>query len=330
MTAPSPTTKPQVEYHQVTAEIAGQRLDNYLLARLKGVPKSWVYRVIRRGEVRINKGRAKPSQHIQTGDQIRIPPVRTRPETSIQPNQVLQQRIQDAILYEDDQFLVLNKPSGIAVHGGSGISQGVIEILRSLRPPPAYLELVHRLDRETSGCLMIAKKRSVLRQIQQLQQQHHISKRYMAMVHGTWPEQKVRVEAPLCKNTLQNGERIVKVDPNGKIAKTQFRVQQHIGDNQLVEARIETGRTHQIRVHAAHLGTPILGDEKYGNTQHNRAMRQQGLKRLFLHAWQLRFRWPNEQGQHHFTAPLPAELVEVVDRLGKLEPNMSPNTDQQK
>ena len=311
----SSTIKPQVEYHQITADIAGQRLDNYLLARLKGVPKSWVYRVIRRGEVRVNKGRAKPKQQLQAGDQVRIPPVRTRPETTVQPNQIQQQRIQEAILYEDDQILVLNKPSGIAVHGGSGISQGVIEILRSLRPAPAYLELVHRLDRETSGCLMIAKKRSVLRQIQQLQQQHQINKQYLAMVHGTWPEQTMRVKVPLQKNTIQSGERIVKVDPNGKIAKTQFRVQQQIGDNQLVEARIETGRTHQIRVHAAHLGTPILGDEKYGNAEHNRAMRKQGLKRLFLHAWQLRFHWPNAQGQHHFIAPLPTELTQVMDKL---------------
>ena len=309
------TTKPQVEYHHITPETAGQRLDNYLLARLKGVPKSWVYRVIRRGEVRINKGRAKPSQHLQARDHVRIPPVRTRQVVPTQPNQGLQQRIQEAILYEDHQFIVLNKPSGIAVHGGSGISQGVIEILRSSRPATDYLELVHRLDRETSGCLMIAKKRSVLRQIQQIQQQKHIHKRYLAMVHGTWSEQKMRVEVPLRKNTLLSGERIVKVDPQGKIAKTHFRIQQPIGDCQLVEARLETGRTHQIRVHAAHLGTPILGDDKYGNMEHNRAMRKYGLQRLFLHAWQLRFRWPNASGQHHFIAPLPDELAQVVDRL---------------
>jgi 23S rRNA pseudouridine955/2504/2580 synthase len=203
------------------------------------------------------------------------------------------------------------------VHGGSGISQGVIEILRSLRPPPAYLELAHRLDRETSGCLLIAKKRSALRQLQKLQQEKCINKNYLAMVKGSWPEQKMRVDAPLRKNTLQSGERIVTVDPTGKVAKTSFRVEKQLGDYQLIKAQLGTGRTHQIRVHAAHLGTPIVGDEKYGNAATNKALRQQGLKRLFLHAWQLRFSWPNQAGQHHFIAPLPDELTQVINTMAK-------------
>ena len=310
-----PSTKPQVQYLHVTAEYAGQRLDNFLLARLKGVPKSWIYRVIRRGEVRINKGRAKPHRPLQTNDQIRIPPLQLRTPAPTTPSSAQQQQIQQAILYEDAQLLVLNKPSGIAVHGGSGITHGVIEILRSARAPNAYLELAHRLDRETSGCLLIAKKRAVLRQFQQLQQTRQVSKRYLAMVRGSWPESHCTVAAPLQKYVLSSGERMVQVHPQGKTAKTHFRVQERCGDYQLIEARLVTGRTHQIRVHAAHLGTPILGDEKYGQSQHNQAARQQGLDRLYLHAWQLRFQWPNPAGQHHIVAPLPSTLAAFNSRL---------------
>lgn len=306
---------PSVHYLRVSADRAGQRLDNFLRTHLKGVPRSWIYRVIRRGEVRVNKARAKPDQTLAAGDQIRIPPVRRNAVPQQAPGQILQQTITRSILYEDTELLVLNKPDGIAVHGGSGVRHGVIEILRSLGPGHADWELMHRLDRETSGCLLITKKRAVLRQLHALQQHKQISKRYLALVAGHWPESRYQVEAPLRKNTLRSGERIVTVAADGKPARTHFRMQRRIGPYSLVEARLETGRTHQIRVHAAHLGTPILGDNKYGDPRHNQPARREGLKRLFLHARQLHFRWPQApSGCHHFTAPLPSELQNFLDR----------------
>lgn len=307
-------TPPSVRYLHVSADRAGQRLDNFLLTHLKGVPRSWVYRVIRRGEVRVNKARTKPGQALAAGDQIRIPPVRRDVSSPQSPGKAWQQAITRAILYEDAELLVLNKPSGVAVHGGSGVNHGVIEILRSLHPRHADWELAHRLDRETSGCLLIAKKRAVLRQLHGLQQGRQMNKRYLALVSGRWSEPQCQVDAPLRKNTLCSGERIVTVAADGKSARTHFRMQRRVGRHTLVEARLETGRTHQIRVHAAHMGTPVLGDEKYGELRHNQMARQQGLKRLFLHAWQLRFRWPNASGYHHFTAPLASELQHFIDR----------------
>jgi 23S rRNA pseudouridine955/2504/2580 synthase len=308
------TVLPPVRYLRISADRAGQRLDNFLLTHLKGVPRSWVYRVIRRGEVRVNKARAKPGQTLVVDDQVRIPPVRRNSSPPQSPGKAWQQTITRAILYEDKTLLVLNKPSGVAVHGGSGVNHGVIEILRSLHPSHADWELVHRLDRDTSGCLLIAKKRAVLRQLHALQQHQHIHKRYLALVAGHWPESCHQVTAPLRKNILHSGERLVKVSADGKFARTHFRIQRRVGPYTLVEARLETGRTHQIRVHTAHIGTPILGDDKYGDLRHNQLLRQQGLKRLFLHAWQLRFRWPNAAGYYHFTAPLAPELQHFIDR----------------
>ncbi len=306
---------PSVHYLRVSADRAGQRLDNFLRAHLKGVPGSWVYRVIRRGEVRVNKARARPGQTLVAGDQIRIPPVRRHVAQQQLPDKAWQQTITRSVLYEDTELLVLNKPSGIAVHGGSGVRHGVIEVLRSLHPGHADWELVHRLDRETSGCLLIAKKRAVLRQLHALQQHRQISKRYLALLAGIWSESQCQVNAPVRRNTLRSGERIVTVAADGKPARTHFRMQHRIGPHTLVEAHLETGRTHQIRVHAAHIGTPVLGDNKYGDQHHNQTARRQGLKRLFLHAWQLRFRWPQApSGCHHFTAPLPSELQNFLDR----------------
>ena len=307
------TEPPSVRYLRISSERAGQRLDNFLLTHLKGVPRSWVYRVIRRGEVRVNKARAKPGQTLVAGDQIRIPPVRRNASRLRSPSKAWQQIITRAILYEDAELLVLNKPSGMAVHGGSGVSFGVIEVLRSLHPGHADWELVHRLDRGTSGCLLIAKKRSVLRRLHELQQHKQISKRYLALLAGHWPEPQCQVNAPLHKNILHGGERIVIVSADGKPARTYFRMQRRVGRHTLVEARLETGRTHQIRVHAAHVGAPILGDDKYGDLHQNQIARQQGLKRLFLHAWQIRFRWSHAAGYHHFTAPLAPELNHFLD-----------------
>ena len=295
----------------------GQRLDNFLIAQLRGVPRSWVYRVLRRGEVRVNKGRCKPSRRLQIGDVVRIPPVRVSPKAANSPSRELTNKIDKSVIYEDNLLLIINKPTGVAVHGGSGLAHGVIEILRAARPESSFLELAHRLDRETSGCLMLAKKRSALRRLQELQRDAKIEKRYLALLAGRTRKGRWRVDFPLRKNTLQGGERVVRVDPEGKPAATVFRKLEQFGDAMLVEATLETGRTHQIRVHAAANGTPILGDEKYGDAEANRAFRALGLRRLFLHAASLSFDWPECQGGFQIQATLPTELQSVVETLRK-------------
>jgi len=297
----------------------GQRLDNFLIGRLKGVPRSWVYRVLRRGEVRVNKGRCKPARRLQAGDVVRIPPLRQSEKRLESPSGSLIELIEQSICYEDDLLLIVNKPAGVAVHGGSGLSHGVIETLRASRPDSHFLELAHRLDRETSGCLMLAKKRSSLRRLQELQRGGRIEKRYLALLAGRSRKGAWRADVPLQKNTLKSGERIVRVDPEGKPAITHFKVTQRFTDAFLVEATLETGRTHQIRVHAASNGTPILGDPKYGDEIANRSLREFGLRRLFLHASSLRFAWPELHGGFQIEAPLPPELQSVVERLKEHE-----------
>jgi len=294
---------------------AGQRLDNYLLGLLKGVPKSWVYRVLRRGEVRVNKGRCRPDRRLQVGDVVRVPPLRTAERDSAQPPPGLVQALRAATLYEDDRLLVIDKPSGVAVHGGSGLSHGVIEALRAGRPKEGFLELVHRLDRETSGCLMLAKRRSELRRLQELQRDGRIVKHYRALVLGRNRRDRWRVDLPLKKNTLRSGERVVRIDPDGKPAATRFIALQRFGDLTLVDAELETGRTHQIRVHAAGSIGPILGDEKYGNDAVAARCRQLGLRRLFLHAATLSFAGSEDGGRLTLEAPLPDALRDVLDRL---------------
>ncbi len=307
---------PRVQHLVIGEEAEGQRIDNFLLGRLKGVPRSWVYRVLRRGEVRVNKGRAKPTRRLRLGDQVRIPPLRL-PETDDGPGPSagLRRRIEQAIVHEDDDLLVIDKPSGVAVHGGSGVSHGVIEVLRALRPEARYLELAHRLDRDTSGLLLVAKRRSALVQLQKLQLAGRIEKRYLALLTGRWRQDRKTADVPLRKNTLRSGERIVRVDPAGKKAVTHFRVCERLSGAMLVEARLETGRTHQIRVHAAYLGTPILGDAKYGDAGAETLAREVGLKRLFLHAWRLDFPWTGRPGGYRLEAALPAELQTLVDKL---------------
>ena len=300
----------------------GQRLDNFLIAQLRGVPRSWVYRVLRRGEVRVNKGRCKPSRRLQIGDVVRIPPVRMSAKTPNSPSRELTNKINKSVIYEDNLLLIINKPTGVAVHGGSGLAHGVIEILRAARPESSFLELAHRLDRETSGCLMLAKKRSALRRLQELQRDAKIEKRYLALLAGRTRKGRWRVDFPLRKNTLQGGERVVRVDPEGKPAATVFRKLEQFGDAMLVEATLDTGRTHQIRVHSAANGTPILGDEKYGDAEANRAFRALGLRRLFLHAASLRFDWPDCQGGFQIQATLPTELQSVVETLRKDAQNL--------
>jgi 23S rRNA pseudouridine955/2504/2580 synthase len=273
--------------------------------------------MLRKGEVRVNKGRIKAVYRLQTGDRIRIPPVRVEQSTPSVPSEKLQARLDGAILYEDERILVINKPSGMAVHGGSGLSAGVIEALRASRPDAARLELVHRLDRDTSGCLLISKKTAVLRTLHELMRDNRVDKRYLALLAGSWRKGVKKVDAPLKKNTLQGGERVVRVDPEGKPAESRFRRLTRFAEATLVEVELITGRTHQIRVHSAWLGSPVLGDTKYGDETANRQMRELGLKRLFLHAHRISFRWPGEKRDMVIEAPLPEELETVLTKLNK-------------
>lgn len=304
-----------VRYTEISAEEEGQRLDNYLLRVLKGVPKSHIYRIIRGGEVRINKKRAQASSRLTTGDQVRIPPVRTSAEKDIKPGSRLIQCLLDSILYEDKQLLVINKPSGIAVHGGSGLSLGVIEALRKARSDLPYLELVHRLDKETSGCLLLAKKRSVLRSIQALLESREVSKTYWALLCHRWQgKPNLTVDLALEKNILKSGERIVVVNDAGKSSQTNFKLLENYKQACLVEASPKTGRTHQIRVHSAHLGHPILGDDKYGGDVVLAGL-DVGKHRLYLHARAIQF---NLNGKTHlFQADLDEKFTKIVQQLGQ-------------
>jgi len=304
-----------VQLVEIGQDLAGQRVDNYLLGRLKGAPRSLIYRILRRGEVRVNKGRIRPDYRLRAGDVVRIPPVRLEPRPSPgRPADAVLASLAAAILYEDPRLLILNKPSGLAVHGGSGLRHGVIEGLRALRPEAPYLELVHRLDRETSGCLIIAKRRATLRVLHELLRHNRIDKRYLALVQGRWEGGTRTVDVPLRKNVLRSGERIVRVDPAGKPSRSVFRPLA-VGElASLVEVRPETGRTHQIRVHAAHIGHSLAGDEKYGEAGFNRELRERGLARLFLHAHALRIPLPGEKPVA-VRAPLDKSLITLLDRL---------------
>lgn len=278
----------QVSYCTVEAEEAGQRLDNYLLKVLKGVPKSHVYRIVRSGEVRVNMKRVQPATRLNVNDVVRVPPLRhaIQEPTSVSPH--LESRLSNCVLYEDESLLVINKPSGIAVHGGSGVSLGVIEALRQLRTDLSYLELIHRLDRETSGCLLLAKKRSMLRAVQALLQARTIQKNYWSLLHHRWHDKStVTVDLALEKNILKSGERMVKITELGKASQTRFKLLENYTNACWVEAQPKTGRTHQIRVHSAYLKHPIIGDTKYG---HKASLTSPGIpQRLYLHARGIQF-----------------------------------------
>lgn len=305
---------PKVQFFEITDAHDGQRLDNFLLKFLKGVPKSRVYRIIRKGEVRVNKGRSDAKRKLVIGDVIRIPPVRVSDEKAlVSAPAYLTTSLQQNILFEDNAILVINKPSGFAVHGGSGISSGVIEALRELRPESHFLELVHRLDRDTSGCLIIAKKRSALRILHEFFRGDGVKKSYLALLQGQWNNQKLIVDQPLLKNISQGGERMVKISSLGKPSKTSFKRLQLYSDCTLVEASPFTGRTHQIRVHAAWLGHAIIGDQRYGEDEVNKKFRQRGYKRLFLHAYKLQFAHPVTGETLKIVAPLPHELQSLLD-----------------
>jgi len=299
---------------EISTDEAGQRIDNFLLARLKGVPKSRVYRMLRTGEVRVNKGRIRQHYRLRAGDVVRIPPVRTSAGSGTQPPPDAAAILEQGILFEDERLIILNKPTGMAVHGGSGLSYGVIEAMRSSRPNQPYLELVHRLDRDTSGCLMIAKRRSMLRRLHELLREGMIRKNYLALVCGNWPNTLQLVDAPLRKNTLRSGERIVCVSDDGRPASTVFDIRQRFADSTLLWVKLETGRTHQIRVHCAHAGFPIAGDDKYGDETCQQLMQERGLRRLFLHAAKLSFT-TDVTGKVNVSAPLPDDLEQVLSRL---------------
>ncbi|WP_394203453.1 23S rRNA pseudouridine(955/2504/2580) synthase RluC [Shewanella waksmanii] len=297
-----------------------QRIDNFLLTKLKGVPKSMIYRIIRKGEVRVNKKRIKPEYKLQDGDVVRIPPVRvSKSEDKAGPNAKLTKvaQLEARILFEDKAIIVLNKPSGIAVHGGSGVDFGVIEAMRSLRPQQKFLELVHRLDKETSGVLLIAKKRSALKHLHDQLRYKKMQKDYMALVRGEWQKHVKVINAPLLKLTLKSGERIVRVNAEGKASETRFKIQQRYRGVTLVQASPVTGRTHQIRVHCQHAGHPIACDEKYSEQKFDDSMRALGLNRLFLHAAQLRFMHPVTEEILQVKAPMDEPLVNLLNQLVK-------------
>jgi 23S rRNA pseudouridine955/2504/2580 synthase len=330
--ASAPTPAPSVKTLTVDEDSAGQRLDNFLMRHLKGVPKTHVYRIIRSGEVRVNKGRASAEQRVEAGDLVRLPPVRLSAQVQAKADAPAPAR-EFPVLMEDEALMAIDKPAGVAVHGGSGVSFGVIEQLRRARPASTNLELVHRLDRETSGVLLVAKKRSALKNLQDQFRDRETGKTYLALVLGLWPSNKKVIDSPLFKYTVETGvgegERRVKVvgkdDPNGMRSITLVRVARTVGPYTLLEVTIKTGRTHQIRVHLASQGHPIAGDDKYGDFEHNKLLHKMGLKRMFLHAWQLKFQHPQSHRPVSLQAPLPPELKNFVD--GIQPPIIQPHLD---
>lgn len=304
----------------VDEESAGQRLDNFLLRHLKGVPKTHVYRIIRTGEVRINKGRVNADTRVQTGDMVRLPPVRV---ATVDASAPVAPGREFPVLMEDEQMMAIDKPAGVAVHGGSGVSFGVIEQLRQARPGARMLELVHRLDRDTSGVLLIAKKRSALTRLQDQFRDRETGKTYMALVKGQWPSNKKVIDLPLQRYLIPNGagegERRVRIahkdDANAQRAITLVRVSRLVGDYSLLEVTIKTGRTHQIRVHLSSQGYPIVGDDKYGDFELNKRLAALGKKRMFLHAWRLQFIHPQTGRSETVEAALPDELQSFIDHV---------------
>lgn len=295
---------------------AARRIDNFLIASLKGVPKSRIYRMIRSGEVRVNSGRAKAEYRLKAGDLVRIPPLRiSESPPKVIPPHFLKHRLDDRILYEDNDLLVLDKPFGIAVHGGSGLSFGLIEGLRELRSDTPFLELVHRLDRDTSGCLLIAKKRSALKSLHESFRSEQVRKSYSALLSGSLPHKRITVDQPLRKNVKKSGERMVQISADGKASQTEFLRKRRFANATLVEALPKSGRTHQIRVHAASLGFPIAGDERYGDFESNRLFRKLGMKRLFLHASKLAFEHPRSGQNLLIEAPLDEALTRFLEKL---------------
>ena len=320
LSATPTATNPSLEVSWLTVdeESVGQRLDNYLIRHLKGVPKTHVYRIIRSGEVRVNKGRAAADTRIEMGDVVRLPPVRISDKVAEKAAQPAPAR-EFPLLLEDDNLMAIDKPAGVAVHGGSGVSFGVIEQLRQARPQAKLLELVHRLDRETSGILLVAKKRSALKHLQDQFRERETGKTYMALVQGSWPEKLKVIDSALHKFLLPDGERRVKVttpdDPDGMRSITLVKVAERLMGCTLLEVTIKTGRTHQIRVHLASAGHPIAGDDKYGDFEWNKSLSKQGFKRMFLHAWRLQFTHPVSGQRVELKSAMPTELQSFVQHV---------------
>ncbi|WP_163576575.1 RluA family pseudouridine synthase [Halomonas faecis] len=308
-----------VQWVEVGEGQAGQRIDNFLVTRLKGVPRALVYRIVRKGEVRVNKKRVKADTRLATGDMVRIPPLRLSPREAVREvSDNLRNLLAGSVLLEGRDWLVINKPAGLAVHGGSGVKIGLIEALRQVREDLDFLELVHRLDRDTSGCLLLAKSRPALLALNESLKQQRMDKQYLALVAGRWPTRRDFVSARLDRYTLGNGERRVRVDPAGKVARTRFAVREAMPQVTLVQAEPLTGRTHQIRVHAVHAGHALLGDDKYGSREGKALARQLGLSRLFLHAAALTFPEPTSGRPVQIRAPLPDDLEGVLMRARTL------------
>jgi len=286
----------------------GQRIDNFLARHLKGVPKSHIYRILRSGEVRVDSKRVEATHRLQIGEVLRIPPVRVAAPESKAGKAPVGSRFADCVIYEDDAMLALDKPAGMAVHGGSGISRGVIEQLRLERPTAKFLELAHRLDRETSGVLLVGKKRSALTALHDMMRENRMCKRYVILIKGAWQDKKRRVVLPLKKYNLENGEKRVSVEEGGQHSETIFRLRERLGEFALLDAELVTGRTHQLRVQLAHLGFPIAGDDKYGDFALNKALQKRGLKRMFLHSAETTLRHPLTGEALKLMAPLPQEL----------------------
>ena len=322
--------KSPVILRTVTLDEAGQRIDNFLMRHFKTVPRSRVYRLLRKGEVRVNRKRVDAEYRIQQGDEVRLPPVRIDAVetdgriTPRQPSSSLLELIERAVIFQDKHLLVIDKPAGVAVHGGSGMSFGVIEALRASRPRET-LELVHRLDRDTSGCLLVARDRSTLTALHALIRNGGMHKTYLALVAGSWQLGTKRVDAPLATDNRQHGERHVRVAAAGKDSVSIFKPVQFFGPlATLMEVDIPTGRTHQIRVHASFAGHPLLGDDKYGDRERNAELKRHGLKRTFLHAQSVAFEWPGSGVPFHASAPLPGELAAVLDAITPMKRRAPP------
>ncbi|MCU7939013.1 MAG: 23S rRNA pseudouridine(955/2504/2580) synthase RluC [gamma proteobacterium symbiont of Bathyaustriella thionipta] len=309
-------TPHSVKFVEVNEQNAGQRIDNFLLNQLKGVPKGHIYKIIRKGEVRVNKGRIKQTYKLQYGDRVRIPPVSLAEKKALPaPGRSLLSLIENSIIFEDSSILAINKPSGVAVHGGSGVSYGIIEAIRALKPEEKFLELIHRLDKDTSGCLLIAKKRSALIGVQDLLRNRQTDKRYLALLCGSPDFKKQKVTVPLLREVLKSGERFVRVDQKGKESTSIFTVLERFNDSVLAEVNIITGRTHQIRVHSKYIGHNVAGDSKYGNYACNQRLKNRGLKRLFLHSSQISFKHPDSGRKITIQAPLSTDLEQFLHSL---------------
>lgn len=312
----SMATTGKVVIKEIAAEESDQRIDNYLIRILKGVPKTRIYRILRKGEVRVNGGRKSADYRLKTGDKVRIPPIRVAERSEVKVNDNSASILLSSILYEDERFLLLNKPAGWAVHGGSGISLGIVESLRQVHPAGDRLELVHRLDRETSGCLLLSKRRSALKMLHELQRQRAWKKDYLALLAGAWQGGARTVRASLEKNVLRSGERVVRVSESGKPAESRFIPLEKGSNWTLVSIQLITGRTHQIRVHASHIGHPVAGDERYGDDEFNQWCRNQGLKRMFLHAYKVSIKLAELDREIKQSAPLDKNLKTLLRRIG--------------